>query len=230
MFHSTPTGCWRLSEGQVDDPGAAEVTPVGGWGPWFVGGGWFSIDGVKVDLLYRGTDAVAQVIKACQAGNVTIDYQPGHPFGFCSAAWMGEVALCQKLHDPRGLIAELKAMTSPYPRQLREALIRRFEWEILFSIENAEKAARRWEQTHVAGCVYRALCCLAQVLFALNRRYLINEKGALEEAACFPVTISGLADRVAEIWQAIGQGRFELAFEALKTMERTLRAQVAARP
>ena len=37
--------------------------------------------------------------------------------------------------------------------------------------------------THIVGCAYRALCCMGQVLFALNRRYLINEKGALAEAA-----------------------------------------------
>src|ERR1700760_2647680 len=34
----------------VDKPDAAEVTPVGGWGPWIVGGGWLTIDGRKVDL------------------------------------------------------------------------------------------------------------------------------------------------------------------------------------
>src|ERR1043165_9240718 len=42
----------------VDAPEAAEVTPVGGWGPWIVGGGWLTIDGRKVDLLYRSLDDV----------------------------------------------------------------------------------------------------------------------------------------------------------------------------
>src|ERR1700747_3258059 len=40
----------------VDDPDATEVTPVGGWGPWIVGGAWLSIGGRKVDLLYRDLD------------------------------------------------------------------------------------------------------------------------------------------------------------------------------
>src|SRR5918994_1034069 len=38
----------------ADDPAAVTVTPVGGWGPHIVGGGWLSIEGRKVDLLYRG--------------------------------------------------------------------------------------------------------------------------------------------------------------------------------
>jgi hypothetical protein len=94
---------------------------------------------------------------------------------------MGEIALCQPLHDPDGIIADLKERCSPYPEPLRDALIRRFRWEILFSIENAEIAASRAEQTHIAGSTYRALACVGQVLFALNQRYLINEKGALED-------------------------------------------------
>jgi hypothetical protein len=208
----------------VDDPATAEVTPVGGWGPWIVGGGWLSIEGRKVDLLYRNIDAVAQVIADCRNGEIGMHYQPGHPHGFCSAIWMGEVALCRPLHDPQGVVAKLKAMTEPYPPHLGEALIRRFRWEVLFCIENAELAVARAEQTHVAGCAYRALACLAQVLFALNERYLINEKGALQEAATFPLTIPQLTPRIAEIWRLIGETRFSPALASLCEIETALKA------
>ncbi|TNW38854.1 DNA polymerase subunit beta, partial [Acinetobacter baumannii] len=105
-----------------------------------------------------------------------MDYQPGHPHGFSSAIWMGEVALCRPLSDPTGVVAALKPLTSPYPDALRQALIARFQWEVRFAIDVAATAIARGEQTHVAGSAYRALACLAQVLFAANRRYLINEK------------------------------------------------------
>jgi predicted nucleotidyltransferase len=212
----------------VDIPDEAAVTQVGDWGKWIVGGGWLSLGGRKVDLLYRSGEAVAQIIRACRTGHVTMDYQPGHPHGFCSAIWMGEVAHCQPIHDPQGMIAELKAMTSPYPEQMREAIIRRFQWEIMFSIENGEIAIARGEQTHIAGCAYRALCCIGQVLFALNRRYLVNEKGALEEASEFPLTISDLPDRVGGVWRAIGCSAFYAAFAKLRSCEGELRAVTAA--
>jgi hypothetical protein len=212
----------------VDDPEAAAVTPVGGWGPWIVGGGWLSIGGQKVDLLYRNTEAVANVITDCRAGRITMEYQPGHPHGFCSAIWMGEVALCQPLHDPQGVIAALKALTNPYPEELRRAIIRRFQSEILFSIENGELAISRGEQTHIAGCVYRALCCIGQVLFALNRRYLINEKAALDEAATFPFTIPERTDRVAHVWQAVAARDFGAAFAELRAFDSELKSLTAA--
>jgi hypothetical protein len=211
----------------VDDPATAAVTAVGDWGPRIVGGGWLSVGSHKVDLLYRNCDAVADVIRACRAGTIAMDYQPGHPHGFCSAIWMGEVALCLPLHDPKDEIGILKAMTAPYPEPLRDALIRRFQWEILFSIENGEKAVPRGEQTHIAGCVYRALCCIAQVLFALNGRYLINEKGALDEAARLALTLADLPSRVARIWRAAGAGTFDAAFADLHGLDDELRTLVA---
>src|SRR6185312_2244525 len=67
----------------VEVPATAEVTPIGGWGPWIVGGAWLVVDGRKVDLLYRNLDEVAAVIEDCSAGEIAMHYQPGHPHGFC---------------------------------------------------------------------------------------------------------------------------------------------------
>ncbi|MCA1382216.1 nucleotidyltransferase domain-containing protein [Bradyrhizobium sp. BRP23] len=208
----------------ADDPAATTVTPVGEWGPWIVGGAWLSVGGCKVDLLYRDADAVEAVMESCGAGVVTMDYQPGHPHGFCSAIWMGEIAYCQPLHDPTGLIARFKSIALPYPEPLRSALIRRFQWEVLFSIENAELAAARNERTHVAGCLYRSLACVAQVLFALNERYLINEKGALQEAAGLPLTIPHLVEQADEIWRLVADGGFAQACAMLRQVDRELKA------
>jgi len=164
--------------GLIDGPGAV-VTEVDEWGPWIVGGAWLSVGGKKVDLLNRPLESVKKVIRDCREGRVRMDYQPGHPHGFCSAIWMGEVALCQSLHDPHGSLARLKAMTEPYPEALGQALVRRFAWEVGFSIDNAGSAVARGDATHVAGCAYRA---------RLRRPDLIRAEPALsrqrERGAC----------------------------------------------
>ena len=218
----------EVVKGLVDDPAAAQVTEVGGWGPWIVGGGWLTIAGQKVDLLYRPIESVERVIGDCREGRVSMDYQPGHPHGFCSAIWMGEVALCRPLSDPEGVLARLKAMTVPYPDKLREALIRRFQWEILFSIENARTAVQKGDQSYIAGCAFRSLACAAQVLFAVNRRYLINEKGALAVAARLPLTVADLAERAQSVWQAIGLRAFDAALTELGFIERELAGLIEA--
>jgi hypothetical protein len=140
--------------------------------------------------------------------------------------WMGEFALCRPLHDPLGMIAALKAATSPYPDKLRSALMQTFLWEVSFSIENAQLATPRRDKTHIAGCVYRALGCVGQVLFALNRRYLINEKGALREAAGFPHTVDRLTDRADAVWEALGKSEFAAALEILRALDGELQSLV----
>ena len=136
----------------LDDPGKAVATEIGAWGPRINGGAWLSIAGQKVDLLYRDLDRVRAVMGDCEAGRIAMDYQPGHPHGFCSAIWMGEIALCAPIRDDEGHIAELKARTWPFPDALRRALIARFQWEIAFAIENAQLAIPRGDETHIAGC------------------------------------------------------------------------------
>jgi hypothetical protein len=64
-------------------------------------------------------------------------------------------------------------------------------------------------------------------LFALNRRYLINEKGALAEAAGFPYTIPDLLDRTNSTWAAIGRSEFAAALSDLRILDEELRALVA---
>jgi hypothetical protein len=211
----------------LDDP-ATPLTGIDAWGPWVNGGGWLEVGGVEVDLLYRDLDRVGEAIAEARQGRFSMNYQPGHPHGFCSTIWMGEVATCRPLLDPLGRIAGLKNLTRPFPTALRAAVIGRFGWEAGFAVENAEVAARRGEGTHIAGCAYRTLCCTAQVLFALNERYLVNEKGAVAEAAGFPVTIAGLAETPAAIWRAIGAGDLEAAVQRLHRLVADLRAVTAA--
>ena len=213
----------------VDKPEAAEVTPVGGWGPWIVGGGWLSVDGRKVDLLYRSIEAVSDVIEKCRAGEIAMHYQPGHPHGFCSAIWMGEVALCQPLHDPEGRLAQLKAATSPYPA----ALTRRADPQIrmgnpVFDREwRACRGPRRADPCR--GLRLSGAGLRGTVLFALNERYLINEKGALQEAACLPLTIPDIAKRAADIWRLIGSAELRAALAGLRGIERDVKQLTSPR-
>ncbi|WP_293853792.1 nucleotidyltransferase domain-containing protein [uncultured Alsobacter sp.] len=206
----------------IVDAGSSVPTGIGAWGPWIVGGAWLKVGGTAVDLLYRPAARLRAVIAACRDGAVSVDYQPGHPHGFVSAIWMGEIALCRPLHDPTGLVAELKALADPYPEALASALVGRFGWEATFSAQNARKAAVRGDATHVAGCAYRTLACVAQVLFALNRRHLINEKGALAEAAALPLTLADLGGREAAVWQAVGDGALAEAVAMLEEMASAL--------
>jgi hypothetical protein len=99
------------------------------------------------------------------------------------------------------VLAARKASTSPYPPALRRAIVRRHLWEADFAVATAAGAAGRGDLAYVSGCLFRAVACLVQVLFALNERWFVNEKGSVREAAGFPHTPPGFA---AEVDAALG--------------------------
>lgn len=179
------------------------VTPMGEWGPWINGGGWLKIQSYPVDFLYRDLEKVAAVIHDCLQGRVNIFYQPGHPLGFVSSMYLAEVAVCQPLWDPEGALAALKKQIDPYPASLQRALIQKFAWEIDFSLQIARKSIDRADVTYAAGCCFRSVMCMLQVLFALNKQHWLNEKGALALADTFAVKPDMLKSRVEAVFQAL---------------------------
>ena len=125
------------------------------------------------------------MIAECRAGRPEVAYQLGHPHAFVSAIYLGEIDCCVPLADPTGILAEMKRLVRPYPPRLRETLLQRFLFEARFSLDGAEKGAHRGDVVYVAGCLFRTIAALVQVLFAMNDRYCTNEKGAMRDVAGF---------------------------------------------
>jgi len=75
------------------------VVPLGGWGPWVNAGGWLVIEGHHVDLILRDIRRVEQVMKDTERGIVTANYQTGHPHGYISAMYRGELAISKVLYS-----------------------------------------------------------------------------------------------------------------------------------
>jgi len=192
------------------DPGSGtSLTPIGEWGPRIVGGGWLTVGGMPVDLLYRCVEDVEATIDDAWHGIVQVDYQPGHPHGFVSTIWLAEIHHCKPIFDASGSIDKLKQRLDPYPRALGLALVEQFEWEIAFAAGNAAKAIGRNDRSYIAGSIFRALACMAQVICAMNGTYVMNEKGAMRLAASLPVTPAELADRIEMIWNGFASGDHE---------------------
>ncbi|UBU08962.1 nucleotidyltransferase domain-containing protein [Nonomuraea gerenzanensis] len=180
-----------------------DVTAPGGWGPWVDGGGWLTIDGWRVDWIYRDLDRVHRIWRDCQAGRYEIGVQAGHPLGFYSHAYAGEVALCQVLADPAGELAALREETTHYPPALREALIAGL-WECDFALMTARYGAAGQDPVYAAGALFRAVGVACQALHAADGAWLINEKGMVASAGRLPSAPEGFAERAQALLAGVG--------------------------
>ena len=203
--HPPSLAALRQLAQEIDDRRLPDlVTDFGEWGPWINGGAWLQLAGVHVDWLFRDLDRVAHTIDECRAGRPTCDYQIGHPHGFHNHMYMGEVHVCRPLHDPRGTLAQLKTLAAVYPPALKQALINKYLFEAQFSLDIARKPAQRGDAAYVAGCLFRCVACLVQVLFALNEQYFLNEKGSVDAIEGFALHPDGFG---ASIATALGERR-----------------------
>jgi predicted nucleotidyltransferase len=197
---------------QLDDRHAAGlVTGFGEWGPGVNGGGWLEIRGHHVDFLYREIGAVREAIDECIAGRPRSIYQLGHPLGFHIQIYAGEVHVCRPLFDPSATIATLKSKVAKYPEAFRNAAITKHLFDAEFEISIAAKPAARGDVMYVAGCLFRAAGFMTLVLYALNRKFFLNEKGALAESRGFPIKPAHFHDTVARILGYVGHTPVELS-------------------
>lgn len=205
LYYRPPldTAALRLLAAELTG-GPVDVTEPGGWGPWVDGGGWLTVDGHRVDWIYRDVDRVHRIWQQCQDGRFVIGTQPGHPLGVYSHAYVGEVALGRILADPSGEIEALQQQTRLYPEPLREALIANAQWETPFILAGARKGAVRGDVFYVAGCLFRAVGLLVQAVHAHARYWVLNEKGAVQAAGELAGATTDFATRAYALFSALG--------------------------
>ena len=185
-----------------------EVSEPGGWGPWVDGGGWLVIGGVHVDWLYRDVDRVRKAWTRAHRGAYDWNPQVGHPLGVPDFAYVGELALGVVVADPDHELVDLRAAIT-YPDALATALVQNL-WEAEFLVTVAGKATSRGDAAYVALCLSRALLLCAHALHGHDRRWLVNEKGAIAAAGRLPSAPTGFDGRAQVLLGALGATPDEL--------------------
>ena len=194
---------------QADDVRAlgfeGTVVEPGQWGRLVNGGAWLTVEGQRVDLLYRDLDFVQHWVDEAEAGRYEVDQVEGYLAGMATYVLVGELAL-----------AELLAGELPrpeFPAALRATAPARWRSSAAFSLAIAETAAERHDIVSCAGLLSKAAIEAAQAALAERGEWALNEKAIVRRA--------GLGARVGAVLAAPGDRPFELA-RAVTSMRATL--------
>lgn len=208
-----------------------EITNPGGWGPWVNGGGWLTVNGRRVDWIYRDLDRVRRVWADCGRGRYEVGVQAGHPLGFYSHAYAGEVALCRALADPSGQLTDLQAQTRAYPPALAQALVDGL-WEADFAAGLARYGASAVDPTYAAGCLFRAVGVACHALHGHGRKWLINEKGMVASAGRLAAAPPRFTERAHAVLAEVGHSAEQIskAISEAASLVEQVRAATAADP
>lgn len=134
-----------------------------------------------------------------EQGIVTANYQTGHPHGYISAMYRGELAISKILYANDENFYEFKKQAERYPTALQKGLTEFFMFEAGFSLMFAENNIDKDDVSYVCGHCFRSISSLNQVLFAVNKEYCINEKKAVKMIEDFKIKPSDYKERVDKV-------------------------------
>ena len=119
--------------------------------------------------------------------------------------------MCIPLIDPEARLDSLKRRVADYPDALRRAVIQDYLFMAEFTLTSfAPKFAARADAYGTAACLTRAVHELAMALFAMNRKYPLNDKTVLAEVAEFDRAPREFRERVGGTLARVGASHAEL--------------------
>lgn len=150
-------------DGRVFEPGA--------WGGGvFNGGAWLSVDGRKVDVVYRDLDDVERRCRDAENGVFEVERLMFYVAGVPTYVVVGELAL------NRVLVGHLPC--PDYPAALSESAGRRWHDDALMTLDHARRSfAERGDVVGAAAHLGRSLLEEAHSRCAKRRDWVLNEKG-----------------------------------------------------
>lgn len=151
-----------------------EVTEPGDWAYPMNGGAWLTVEGRKVDVLYRDLDDVERWVGRAERGEWELYRVPGYLAGMPSYTLVAELALGKVLTG---------SLPSPaFPDSLRRSAPPRWRWEARFALDHAEAHAARGDHAACVGKSAYAILAAAHAALAEMGRWVVNEKQLVERA------------------------------------------------
>jgi hypothetical protein len=150
------------------------VFAPGEWGRIVNGGAWLTVEGTRVDLIYRDLDEVLRWTAAAEKGRFEIDREVGYVAGMATYVLAGELAL------GRVLAGDLPR--PDFPQKLRQTAPAAWSRLAAGALHFAEVHAGRGDRVACLANLCQAVLAAAQGRLAAAGEWALNEKRLVERA------------------------------------------------
>jgi hypothetical protein len=178
------------------------VFAPGEWGRIVNGGAWLTVDGTKVDLIYRDLDEVLRWTAAADDGRFEIQREVGYVAGIATYVLAGELAL------GRVLTGELPRPR--FPPKLRQTAPIAWSRLAAGALHHAEVHAERDDTAACLANLCQAVLAVAQGRLAAAGEWILNEKRLVQRAGLGSVQ-ERLGQRERNLQRLVGDVRALLA-------------------
>jgi len=165
----------RLDPADIEALGwPGRVFAPGEWGRIVNGGAWLTIEGTKVDLIYRDLDEVLRWTEAADTEHFEIHREVGYVAGMATYVLTGELAL--------GTVLTGELPRPRFPPKLRHAAPTAWSRLAAGALHFAEVHAGREDRAACLANLCQAVLATAQGRLAAAGEWILNEKGLIGRA------------------------------------------------
>lgn len=186
--------------------------------------------GLMIEYSLREIRLVELAIADCLDGKITVKHESGHPFGIVNSSYAAEIhygrILWEATSHPITVLKEKLAEQGPYPETLRQATVAYFMKAATLALENGHSAALQGDIHFASGSFFQAACSWVQVIHALNRQFLLSEKGGVKHANQLPISPKQFNLRVNQIYRYFAANNPKLAYCEIDMLEQEMAALV----
>ncbi|MCL2741217.1 MAG: hypothetical protein FWE70_03790, partial [Oscillospiraceae bacterium] len=160
----------------------------------------FKRKGVYVEVTTRLYERALDRVRETLEGRFEILPAQNWTFnGYYTFTYASEISIVIPMWDPPRFIERTRATLFPYPRALKESIIRRFGGmmnQFANHWEYSRNAVERRDLLYTSHFVTKAVLNMVQVVFALNEAYYTGDKQVARKMAALPYVPAGLIENL----------------------------------
>ena len=120
----------------------------------------------------------------------------------------------------------MKRKVRPMSIIYKKAAIEYFLWEASYSAQTGRRAIDKGDIIYVIGSLYKAANALAQVVYAMNGEYILNEKGCFSKMVHFKHVPKDFIKNMQSIFLSIDLTNMPNAYEIIDFYVNDLRQMI----
>ena len=161
------------------------------------------VEGKKVEVFHKDLNLIENEISLARNGQFRRTIRQLFPHGDISTAVISHVINLELCSEKEECVTRLRKLAEPYPDLLRVAMIKAFMSEVAITAIHAVKIKKATDAQNLFALCSGVFYFANIVIFALNRKYPVLEKGGTRLILDLPLRPQDYEQRIKDVFQAI---------------------------
>lgn len=176
------------------------------------------VSGRKVEVFQKDLALVEKEIQMAKAGKFRYSIRQLFPHGDLSTCIISHIVHLEICAERNHILSRLKRLAEPFPELLMQSMIKTFLSQATIARIHAGKIRKKQDLQYFIGLCSAFVFYANIVIFAINRKYPVLERGGAELIAGFQLIPEGYPGRIQMLFSHAASYRHVNALEEMNAI------------